>query len=219
MIVIGTNNGRGWLSNSLKVLEGLKVEETIVIVDTGSNERDALEFHQSLTKGIYDLDIQIESTPYKGYDSGAWIWAIANKEAEYYHFIQDSIVVNTKQYFRKAERILDEGKVASLLHFNPNQYDSFEQYLWVLEGFGTSEYKSGVFGPNFRINRDMRDKLNRLAIPIPTNKLEQMGMERGWGVLFNTMGFQIEAIEGDYNWDRLVNDDYELFTKRFGGRR
>jgi hypothetical protein len=88
-----------------------------------------------------------------------------------------------------------------------------------MENFGTSQYKSGVFGPNFSINRDIRNKLNRLAIPIPTNKLEQMGMERGWGVLFNTMGLEIEAIEGDYNWDRLVNDDYELFTKRFGGRR
>ena len=219
MIVIGTNNGRGWLSNSLASLAKLGIEDTILVIDTNSTEKDALEFHQSLTKGIYDLDIQIQTTPYKGYDSGAWIWAIQNKEEEYYHFIQDSIVVNNKRYFTKAERILDEGKVASLLHFPPNQYDSFEQYLWVMENFGTSQYKSGVFGPNFSINRDIRNKLNRLAIPIPTNKLEQMGMERGWGVLFNTMGLEIEAIEGDYNWDRLVNDDYELFTKRFGGRR
>ena len=219
MIVIGTNNGRGWLSHSLQSLSKLGIEDTILVIDTNSTEADALEFHQSLTKGIYDLDIQIDTTPYKGYDSGAWIWTIQNKEAEYYHFIQDSIVVNTKQYFKRAESILDEGKVASLLHFNPNFYDSVEQRLWVFDNLGTSEYKSGVFGPNFSINREIRNRLKELPIPIPSNKLEQMVMERGWGVLFNTMGLEIEAIEGDYNWERLINDDYELFTKRFGGRR
>ena len=217
MIVIGTNNGRGWLHNSLKALDGIHIP--IAVIDTNSTERDAIDYHQSLSNHSFDLDIQTHTTPYKGYDSGAWIWAMKNIEAERYYFLQDSITIKDKEYFNKVNEIIDNGKVASLLHFNPNQYDSFEQHLWVMESFGSSIYKSGIFGPNFSISSDMTKRIPLESLIYPTNKLEQMGMERGWGVIFNNMGWEVEAVEGDYDYDRLLKDDYKLFTKRFGGRR
>jgi len=217
MIVIGTNNGRGWLEESLKALNGCRIP--IAVIDTNSTQSDSIEYHQSLTNHQFDLDIQIHTTPYKGYDSGAWIWSIKNIPSERYYFLQDSITIKNTDYFSKVDSIIDNGKVASLLHFPPNQYDTFEQHLWVMDSFGSSTYKSGIFGPNFSISGDMAKEIPKEWLTYPTDKWQQMGMERGWGVIFNNMGWEVEAVEGDYDYDRLIKDDYELFTKRFGGRR
>ena len=52
----------------------------------------------------------------------------------------------------------------------------------------------------------------------PTNKNIQMTMERGWSILFNNYNFNIIPIY-NYDYNRIVNDDYLLFKKTLGSRK
>jgi len=41
----------------------------------------------------------------------------------------------------------------------------------------------------------------------------QMGMERGWSVLFEKYGLRLDSLEGSYDFDKLINDQYSQFRK------
>ena len=54
-------------------------------------------------------------------------------------------------------------------------------------------------------------KLNNLIYP--TDKLQQMAMERCWSIIFKNQNFTIDSIEGNHNDFKIDNDMYAYFTK------
>ena len=62
------------------------------------------------------------------------------------------------------------------------------------------------------LNEDIQ-KIDKKFLIWPTNKRMQMGMERGWGILFDKYEFIIDSLEGDYDYGKLINDQYLQFKK------
>jgi hypothetical protein len=216
MIVIATNNGKQYLSELLTDFENIGVNDEIAIVDTQSNDENSLNFLEELNKNNpYKLNVTIHQTPYRGFDTGAYIYAINNFSSDRFYFMQDSIRIKTIEYFNEIDKKLIEGTVVCLLRFDPNLFDSNDQINFCNSNFGSIDYDNGIFGPIFSITKNDIEKIDKKYLIYPTNKMEQMAMERGWSILFKRYGINVESIQGNWNPNKLSNDEYSLFTKKF----
>jgi hypothetical protein len=214
MIVIATNNGKKNLIELLSNLKSINFNCPVSIIDTGSTDQESIDFLNTIESDInYKFDIKLYKTPYRGYDTGAYIYAINNIDAERYYFIQDSIRIKSINFFQLIDSKLEIGKVIPLITFGSNLYDYQEQIDFCLSNFGKSDFKRGIFGPIFSILKEDIDKIDKKYLVYPTNKSLQMGMERGWSVIFESHNFDIDPLEGDYNYSKLINDQYNHFKK------
>jgi hypothetical protein len=214
MIVIATNNGKNHLIELLSVINVINPECGVSIIDTQSNDEETIKFLNELDeKNPYRFKLQIHQTPYRGFDSGAYMYAINNIKAERFYFIQDSIRIKTLNFFKNIDSKLKPGTVVPLITFPANTYDSQEQIDFCLNNFGKAEFSQGIFGPMFAIMNEDAQKIDKKHLVWPTNKMLQMGLERGWGVLFDMYGINIDPLEGAYDYYRLINDQYTQFRK------
>jgi hypothetical protein len=214
MIIIATNNGKRNLSELLENLKEIDFSCGVCIIDTGSTDQESIDFLNELD-GVnkYDFEIQIYQTPYKGYDTGAYIYAINNIEADRYYFIQDSLRIKSNDFFNLIDNKLKPGKVVPLITFGENLYDYPEQIEFCINHFGSTDFKKGIFGPMFSILLEDVQKIDKKYLVYPTNKSLQMGMERGWAVIFGKYDFEIDSLEGDYDYSKLILDKYVNFKK------
>lgn len=214
MIVIATNNGKNYLSELLSDFQRIGISDEISIIDTQSTDIESLQFLESLRdKNDFDLNIKVYQTPYRGFDTGAYIYAIKNLKSDKFYFMQDSIRVKSIEYFNEINKRLKVGTIVPLITFGPHLYDENEQINFCYENFDSIEYDKGIFGPIFAITYEDSQKIDKKYLVYPTNKMLQMGMERGWSILFKKYGFEIEPIEGAYDYHKLANDGYALFKK------
>jgi hypothetical protein len=220
MIVIATNNGKPYLLELLKDFQKIGISDEIAIIDTQSTDAESLEFLESLKiKNEFGLNINVYKTPYRGFDTGAYIYAINNLKSDRFYFMQDSIKIKSIEYFNEINKRLKIGTIVPLITFGPHLYDENEQINFCYENFDSIEYDKGIFGPIFAITNEDVQKIDKKYLVYPTNKMLQMGMERGWAVLFKKYGFEIEPIEGAYDYSKLSNDGYSLFKKHLPYRR
>ena len=98
-------------------------------------------------------------TPYSGYDSGAYIYAMKNIDSDRFYFIHDSFIIKTLSFFDRVNDLLKSGVVVSILEFRSNLYDNQEQINFSLKSVGTSDYDKGVFGPMFSILKSDVNKI------------------------------------------------------------
>jgi hypothetical protein len=218
MIVIATNNGGYHLPLLLESLNALDYKIDVSIIDTQSNDIDSINFLENIDIKNYKFNISIYQTPYKGYDTGAYIYAIKNiKNVDRFYFIHDSIIIKDIKLFDEIDKILTSGNVVPLLGFTVG-FDNQEQIDFCNNHFGSTYYKYGIFGPMFSILRSDVDLIDDKFLIYPTNKNIQMTMERGWSILFNNYNFNIIPIY-NYDYNRIVNDDYLLFKKTLGSRK
>lgn len=216
MIVIATNNGKQYLQELLSDFENIKIEDEISIIDTQSTDKDSLNFLEELkTNSIYNLKINVHQTQYRGFDSGAYIYAINNIESDVFYFMQDSIRIKSIEYFNEIKRKLKVGTVVCLISFPSNFFDSHEQRDFCNTNFDSIDYDTGIFGPIFSITKDDIEKIDKKYLIYPKNKIQQMAMERGWSIIFKKYGITIESLEGSWNPTKLSNDEYVFFTKKF----
>jgi len=220
MIVIATNNGKTYLSELLSDLERIGCNEDISVIDTQSSDAESLEFIDSLKAGDkFNLKIKVYQTPYKGFDTGAYVYAINNLSADKFYFMQDSIKIKSIDYFIEIDKRLKPGVVVPLITFGPNLFDENEQIDFCYDKFDSIDYDKGIFGPIFAITNEDIQKIDKKYLVYPTNKMLQMGMERGWSVLFKKYGFEIDPIEGAYDYTKLSNDGYVFFKKNLPYRK
>ena len=220
MIVIATNNGKKYLIEVLYDLKKIGVKEEIAVIDTQSTDIESLEFLESLkNNNDFDLKISVHTTPYRGFDTGAYIYAINNLSADKFYFMQDSIKIKSNDYFNAIDKKLKNGTVVPLITFGPHLYDENEQINFCYENFESIEYDKGIFGPIFAITNSDAQKIDKKYLVYPTNKMLQMGMERGWSIIFKKYAFEIDSLEGDYNYEKLINDGYTYFKKYLPYRR
>jgi len=214
MIVVATNNGKQYLMELLSDFKRIGITDEISIIDTQSTDIDSINFLESLkNNNEYNLKISVYQTPYRGFDTGAYIYAINNLKADKFYFMQDSVRIKSNDYFNEINKKLKVGKVVSLITFEPHAFDGAEQINFCYENFDSIEYDKGIFGPIFAITNDDVQKIDKKYLVYPTNKMLQMGMERGWSILFKKYGFEINSLEGEYDYQKLVNDGYTHFKK------
>jgi hypothetical protein len=214
MIIIATNNGKRNLIELLENLNELDLSCKVCIIDTGSTDQESLDFLNELDDvNNYNFEIEIYQTPYKGYDTGAYIYAINNIESDRYYFIQDSLRIKSKDFFNLIDDKLKPGVVVPLITFSSNLYDYQEQIEFCIKNFGSFEFEKGIFGPIFSILSEDVQKIDKKYLVYPTNKSLQMGMERGWAVIFGKYNFEIDPLEGDYDYNKLMTDQYKHFKK------
>jgi len=215
MIIIATNNGKNYLNNLLISFESFNIKKPIHIIDTGSTDIDCIGFLEDIksNKIFKDLNILTHKTPYKGFDSGAYIYAIQNIESEKYYFLHDSITIKDFNFFNKIDEKLKSGVVVPLIVFNSNKYDNQDQIDFSLNKIGVSEFDFGIFGPMFAITKNDVSKIKKSLNFFPTKKNEQMAMERVWPALFKKYNILIDPLEGFYSYSKIVNKQYKYFNK------
>jgi hypothetical protein len=212
MIVIATNNGINFLPNLLSDLEKFNITEEISIIDTQSSDSVFINYLESL-KSInnFNLNIKVYQTPYRGFDTGAYIYAIQNLKSDRFIFLHDSIRIKSMVFFDLIDEKLKTSNVVPILTFNGDWWDNQIQKDFSLKHFGTTTFDNGIYGPMFSISYLDSQKLNNLIYP--TDKLQQMAMERCWSIIFKNQNFTIDSIEGNHNDFKIDNDMYEYFTK------
>jgi hypothetical protein len=216
MIVIATHNGKNNIEKLLTNLEELEIDDDVCIVDTGSSDKEHLEFLDEI-KDInkFNLKLQIYHTQYRGFDSGAYIYAINNLVSDRYYFLHDSMIIKTIDYFKEIDKKLKPGIVVCLITFQSNFFANGEQTSFCISNFGTSVYNKGIFGPIFSILYEDAQKIDKSLLVYPYDKMTQMAMERGWSIIFEKYNLKIESLEGEKDDDKLYNDKYLYFTKFF----
>ena len=218
MIVIATNNGKNYLPKLLNSLNELEYSIDVTIIDTQSNDTESIEFINNIDKDSYKFNISFLQTPYRGFDTGAYIYAIRNiKNVDRFYFLQDSIVIKDIKLFDEINKRLCKGKVVPLVGFR-TLYDNQEQIDFCNDNFGSSYYKCGIFGPMFSILKEDIELIDDNLLVYPNNKNIQMAMERGWSVIFNKYDLNVEPIY-DYDYEKIMNDGYQLFNKTILNRQ
>ncbi len=220
MIVIATNNGKQFLENLLKDIESCKFSDKISIIDTQSTDAESIEYLNELinNKNKFNLNITIYKTPYRGFDTGAYIYAINNINSEYYIFLQDSIRIKNNMFFQEIYNRLKPNTVIPLITFEGNRWDTDEQKNFAIKYFNTIEFDKGIFGPIFAARNEDLQKIDKSLLFYPTNKQQQQAMERIWCIIFNKYNFIISPLEGDYDDDKLFNNKYMYFSKHLPRR-
>lgn len=214
-LVIATNNGKNVIGNLINSLNNVGYNGKIAIVDTQSSDDAYMDYLNTLKSDFKNLNISIYQTPYAGRDTGAYVYAIKNIDSDYYYFMQDSMVIKSIEFFEKFDSIIKKGNVAVLVTFPPKTYDSPSYGEFCLKHFGTSEYNKGVFGPTFGASKEQLNKIAEDELIYPTNRTEQEAMERGWSILFDKNGIDIESIEGVYDDHKIRNNGHTTFNKIF----
>ena len=210
MIVIATNNGMEFLPNLLSDLEKFNITEEISIIDTQSSDSEYINYLFNL-KLKFKLKINVYQTPYRGFDTGAYIYAINNLKSDRFVFIQDSIRIKNVDFFNLIEEKLKTSNVVAILTFEGNWWENETQKYFSLKHFGTTMFDMGIFGPMFSISYTDSQKLNNLIYP--TDKEQQKAMERCWSIIFKEQNFTVDCLEGTHNDFKINNDGYNYFTK------
>jgi hypothetical protein len=221
MIVIATNNGHVFLEKLLNDFINHFKDKKICLLDTGSDNIETLFFLNRIkNKEIFsELHLEVIKTPYNGYDSGAYIFAMKNIESDKYYFLHDSISIKNKDFFNDIDKKLEENTVVGFIHFKSNLFDNQEQIDFCINNLGVSDFDLGIFGPMFAINKNDVSKILDNLNFYPTNKNEQMAMERGWSALFKSKNIKLEFLEGEHNNSVFNKDGYKYFDKKFPNRK
>jgi hypothetical protein len=218
MIVIATNNGAHHIIELLENFKSVDLPSDVSIVDTQSNDSSFDNIKEFVRNNQYPFTVSVHQTPYRGFDTGAYIYALNNIKASRFYFMQDSVRIKDRNFFKNIDSKLSPGKVVPLVTFGANAYDNQEQIEFCIKHFESSNFEKGIFGPIFSILNEDAQKIDKRFLVWPTSKILQMGMERGWAVLFNKYGLSIDPLEGEYDYGKLVNDQYSQFKKIFCGR-
>jgi hypothetical protein len=214
MIVIATNNGHVYLEKTLSKLSELGNKIPISIIDTNSTDNQTINFISDIDNGLYpNLNISTHQTPYRGFDTGAYIYAMKYIYSDKYYFIHDSFLIKTLDFIDSIDDLLKEGTVISTLDFDSGIYDNNEQIEFCLEKVGTSQYERGIFGPMFSILRCDVDKIIKSLNFYPTTKNFQMAMERAWPIIFKTNNINVVSLCGSLDMNKMQSDGYKFFTK------
>jgi len=226
MIVIATYNGsiktqsRGdlierdsLLKNLLESIESLEYKEDVLIIDTGSDHIESIEYLEYLkNKNPFSFNLIVDKSKYP-YSTGAYKYAVENYKSEYYLFLQDSMVVKNKDLIKDIESKINNNNIVCWVKCNGCGFDNYEQQYFVYKSVGSIEYDKLIFGPVFSAKRKVVELIfNKIKI-LPSIKSEDSGMERAFGVICKMLQIDIISIDDDYDFEKMVNDKLKYITK------
>lgn len=223
MIVISSYNNINVVETLLNSLsECDNIDEKVIIVCTCPKQIEMINFLNSLKPSDFKFDFEITITPYSGYDTGGYIWAYNNFIDDYYIFLQDSLIINNKNWLDVFKSYRDVNTINTWCSFILNDEPSHTNFFIPKMGFTPKSLNGdiGIFGPMFQISRKSLDKINQkfnINNFIPHDKMSACAMERGWSYLIINSDLSLNCIDGMYS--RNINDyKSKVFTKIFNHR-
>jgi glycosyltransferase involved in cell wall biosynthesis len=215
LVVIATHNGKNLLK---RCLDSISTQYPILVVDTGSSDPESIEFFGNLGVIYPKHDVFTTKTSFKGYDTGAYLWAYWNYNADNYLFLQDSLEVLEKDYIKPFRDIQPKLGCVPWATFEMC-WDSIQQKEFIEYLYGSAEPDRGIFGPVFYVNRKSLDILNEKGLlpAYPINKNQSQGLERGWATAFHLAGMEVKGL---YPFDptKMIDGTLGIFKKVFAKR-
>jgi hypothetical protein len=211
-VVIATHGGTDLLRESLPKMK----DRAVVVVDTGAHI-DSVERLCNQYPNVAYL-----STPYRGYDTGAYLWAYWMVSARNYLFMQDSCSPREPDFIEQFARAMPASEFGAVgwSSFTMTCWDSDAQREATAWMYGGKDWPlQGIFGPIFYTNR--RTLLNmeqKSLLPMPpVHKLQQQAMERAWAILFHASGARVNFLRKDElpNGTEMSEGKYPALTKVF----
>lgn len=232
LVVIASNNGASLLP---RCLQSLGDRHKRLVVDTGSTDPDSQKYVQrriNANKAAkIGSSVMFEQLPFKGYTTGAYLWAYWHYKAEHYFFMQDSMELteDTDDFLRDFKNALPERGAAAWATFKED-FDTPEQKQWahyILNSDpddhpnNTVYPERGIFGPVFYVSRKTLDELNDRGLlpPTPTTKYQAQGMERVWPWLFHKAGMEVASVGGEWDAGKMERGEFGIFRKQFADRK
>lgn len=200
------------------------LDEDVLIICTDYEQISMVEHLKTLNNNKH-FNIITDVTPYKGYDTGAFIWAYKNYKSDYYVFLQESLIVNKNNWLDIFKSYRESDTLNTWCAFSMS-WDNEEQKNNILSKIPDNKYDLigqpfGVFGNMFQISYESMKKIDdkyNLENFIPNEKvLGSCGMERGWSYLAVNCDLKINNIDGFYS---PIESEYsdKLFLKKFHNR-
>lgn len=207
LVVVATHNG----ADALKRFFSVEQLYPTLVVDTGSGMKfPKAGFGQSLTT----------TTPFKGYETGAWLWAYWNYPARNYLFLQDSVEPKRADYVEPFKELMPGPiGVVAWSDFPPTIWDGEPQRSSIFWMYGKVTV-NGIFGQMFYTSRETLDHLalqGLLPMP-PTHKEWAQGMERAWAICFARAGVPVKVVAPGHDRRAMEAGEYPVFRKIFRGR-
>jgi hypothetical protein len=225
MIVIATYNDIKILSRLLDSMNTTNnLDEDVLIVCTNDTQHEMIKYIYTLPSNPnYNYRIKVDVTPYKGYDSGAYIYAYKKYVDDYYIFLQDSIEIYSPEWFNAFKARRSKNKITAWMLMPNPMWLVNQQLEWVITKCGecAKNLKQGIIGPIFQVDRKslmIMDEKYNLDNCIPTNKLvEQQGMERHWACMAENSGIEMDSIEQGWieNWDQSTQSFHKVYIKKY----
>jgi len=209
MIVIATNNGKYYLEQLLNSIKVLNIKDRVLVVDTGSTDKDHLNYLEQLE---HTENITVTQTPYKCYDTGAYVYAYNNFDANTYHFMQDSIEIKDPLFITNINNELKNNDIVSYITFNFGGYGDKDWQEFFTLNIGHYDYKIGIFGPMFSVKKETLDKLPINDLVLPINKNQQTAFEGIWPEFFTKHNLTIKTLV-EHNHSCIINDEYSHIKK------
>lgn len=208
MIVISTKyTDRLILKDCLERICEFYPNEKVVIVD--SNSKD-MSF-------IHSVDVFDKIYNNLNYDTGAYYKAFIKYPNEpHYMFIHDSLMINKFYDFSSID-------LKPIRHFRIQEDSTSDFTRHICSTIGIEyEYCYGCFGPMFISNNEIaHNTFVKLTTSIlPSNKIEAMAYERIFGLIFKSLGKEINSsFQGEHIIDPYGPFDETYFSKIYLNRQ
>jgi len=207
LVVVATHNGSQFLPHWLE----WKHPSKVLLVDTGSTESRALEMLRQPPEGI-----EVTRTPFKGYDTGAYLWAYWNYPADEYLFLHDSMEPMVEDYIQPFRTAMTRRfQMVAWSGFPTTVWDSKEQHDAIMWLYPWELPPLGIFGPVFFTNRDTLQHMDNMGcLPsYPTHKLWAQGLERIWSSLAHKANVPVTYLRADHAPIDMEEGRYPVFKK------
>lgn len=205
MIAIAAYNSLIYVKSLLNSMSTSLINEDVLIVCTCPKQTYFIdEIDAYLTEVKYPFKVTYTVTPYSGYDTGAYVWAYQNYKDDYYIFLHDTLVVNNSNWFERFKSFRNENTLNAWCYFNLYPIaPMYSEFIFpkIEDNTNINTAHLGIFGPIFQISRNSLSRIDAkydLRKFIPTNKVEQEAMERGWSLLAAGSGVDVNVIDGHY---------------------
>jgi hypothetical protein len=196
MIVIATNNGYKHLKDLLDSMSKFDFStEKLLVIDTISNDENHLNFLQNLQNIYPNLNISISTTPYRKFDTGAYLYAYKNFDSEYFIFLHDSITIKDGNFIQVVKDTLKDNDIVSFSCFNFMGYGDQEWKEFFKKNTNEDKYEIGIFGPMFACKKSTLDKINFDHLELPNNKNQQACYEGIWPTIFLKNNLKIYCMD------------------------
>lgn len=196
MVVIATNNGYLYLKELLNSMKDVDFcDEQILIVDTMSDDETHLKFLKQINILYPKLDIIIANTPYRRFDTGAYIYAYKNYESDNYIFLHDSITIIDNNFIKDVKEYLKNNEVVAYNCFEFAGMGDTEWKEFFKINTGEEKYKMGIFGPMFACNKRTLDKINLDTLQLPQTKNQQACFEGIWYTIFEKNNIEVFSMD------------------------
>jgi hypothetical protein len=180
----------------------------ILVVDTASPEPI-----------VVPEGVQLHRMRYSTYQTGAYLWAYEEVEADNYLFLQDSLRALQPDYvepFRAGQP--ERGCAAWAIYFSKSTINlDFGQHWYSPPCNPTF----GIFGSIFYTNRSSLDELaaRQLLPPVPRRKIHDMQNEWMWSWAFHEAGMEVRTIGGEWNHEYMMAGKFPIFSKQWANRQ